>query len=299
MPDNTLTSTHNPTNAHIPIHKPTHIHTPDDTQTDTLLHSPRPNHMPDNTLTPTHNHTNTHSPIHTHTPDDTYKGPSRPDNTTNNTNTEHRRQKAKKEELMEKREKKKEEIEGKTSERIGDNGKKEKGKETDREKMEGRKVTDNLLPVGGILRGNPFSCLPPGFGIGCPPLPETSHSANMSTKIPTIILKRPSQLRGDGKSFLQSTPLYCYMWVGKMDMPVKALTDTCSNVGLIDMVMFRRAFPRLEIRPLAASVSGVGTNNRSGFAVVPIRFDCTRNNAHEIVQADMEAHLVENFSPGT
>ena len=200
---------------------------------------------------------------------------------------------------MEKREKKKEEIEGKTSERIGDNGKKENGKETDREKMEGRKVTDNLLPVGGILRGNPFSCLPPGFGIGCPPLPETSHSANMSTKIPTIILKRPSQLRGDGKSFLQSTPLYCYMWVGKMDMPVKALTDTCSNVGLIDMVMFRRAFPRLEIRPLAASVSGVGTNNRSGFAVVPIRFDCTRNNAHEIVQADMEAPLVENFSPGT
>jgi len=119
----------------------------------------------------------------------------------------------------------------------------------------------------------------------------------MSTEIPTIILKRLSQLQGDGKSFLRSTPLHCYVRVGKMDTPVKALTDPCSNVGLMDMVMFCQAFPRLEIRPLAASVSGVGTNKTSGFAVVPIHFDCTRNNAHEIVQADMEAHLVENFSP--
>jgi len=69
-------------------------------------------------------------------------------------------------------EKKKEGLEEKMSGGIRDEGKKkkEKEKEPDREKMEERKETDNLLPVGGILRGNPFSCLPPGFGIGCPPV---------------------------------------------------------------------------------------------------------------------------------
>jgi len=82
---------------------------------------------------------------------------------------------------------KKEEL---TSGGIGNEEKKEeKEKEPNREKMEGRKATDNFLPMGGILRGNPFSCLPPGFGIGCPPLPETSQNANMSTEIPTIILE--------------------------------------------------------------------------------------------------------------
>jgi len=128
---------------------------------------------------------------------------------------------------MEEMEKEKEGLEEKTSGGIGDEGKKKKEKEkepdrdimkgrkeTDREKMEGRKETDNLLPVGGILRGNLFSCLPPGFGIGCPPLPETSQDVNMSTEIPMIILERPSQLRGDGKSFLRWTPLHCYVRAG-------------------------------------------------------------------------------------
>jgi len=164
--------------------------------------------------------------------------------------------------------------------------------------MEGRKETDNVLPVGGILRGNPFSCLPPGFGIGCPPLPETSQNANMSTEIPTIILERPSQLRGDSKSFLQSTPLHCYVRAGELG-PTKALTDPCSNVGLMDLALFRRGYPTIGIHPLTASVSGIGTNKTSGYAIVPIQFDCVRNgNTHEKLQADIEVHLVEDFPPG-
>jgi hypothetical protein len=59
--------------------------------------------------------------------------------------------------------------------------------------------TDDLSPVGSILRGDPFSCLPSGFGTGCPLLLETSDKAHTSTEIPTTILERPFQLRGDGK----------------------------------------------------------------------------------------------------
>ena len=129
------------------------------------------------------------------------------------------------------------------------------------------------MPGGGILEGNPFSCLPPGFGIGCSPLPETSDRANTSTEIPMIILKRPSQLRGDGKSFLRSTPLHCYVRAGELG-PMKALTDPCSNIGLMDVALFRPAYPAIEIQPLTASVSGVGTNETSGYAVLPIRYDC-------------------------
>jgi hypothetical protein len=79
---------------------------------------------------------------------------------------------------------------------------------------------------------------------------------------------------------------------------VKALTDPCSNIGLIGMTLFRRAYLRTRIQPLTASVSGVGTNKTCGFTVVPIRFDCTRNGALERVQANMEVHLVESFPLG-
>jgi hypothetical protein len=130
------------------------------------------------------------------------------------------------------------------------------------------------------------------------PPTETSDKANTSTEIPTTILKPPSQLRGDGKSFLQSTPLHCYIRIGELDTPLQALRDSCSNVGLMEMMLFRRAYPRTRIHSLMVSVSDVGTNKTSSFAVVPIRFDCTRNNIPARVQADTEVHLVENFSPG-
>ena len=151
---------------------------------------------------------------------------------------------------------KKEEL---RNEEMGDE---EKEKE-DKEKMEGRTETDNLLPVGGILRGNPFSCLPLGFGIGCSPLPETSQNTNMSMEIPMIILERPSQLHGDGRSFLRSTPLVCYVRAGQLG-PMKALTDPCSNVSLMDLALFRRGYPEIGIQQNTASVSGVGTNKTSG-----------------------------------
>ena len=191
---------------------------------------------------------------------------------------------------------KKEEL---TSGGIGNEEKKEaKEKEPNREKMEGRKATDNFLPVGGILRGNPFSCLPLGFGIGCSPLPETSQNTNMSMEIPMIILERPSQLHGDGRSFLRSTPLVCYVRAGQLG-PMKALTDQCSNVGLMDLALFRRGYPEIGIQQNTASVSGVGTNKTSGYAIVPIQFDCVRNgDTREKLQADIEVHLIEDFPPG-
>jgi len=197
---------------------------------------------------------------------------------------------------VEETDEKKEEL---TSGGIGNEEKKEaKEKEPNREKMEGRKATDNFLPVGGILRGNPFSCLPPGFGIACSPLQETSQNANMSMEIPTIILERPSQLRGDGRSFLRSTPLHCYVRAGQLG-PMKALTDPCSNVGLMDLALFRRGYPEIGIQQNTASVSGVGTNKTFGYAIVPIQFDCVRNgDTREKLQADIEVHLIEDFPPG-
>jgi len=120
----------------------------------------------------------------------------------------------------------------------------------------------------------------------------------MSTEIPTIILERPSQLRGDGKSFLRSTPLHCYVRARELG-PTKALTDPCSNVGLMDLALFQRGYPATGIHPLTASVSAVGTNKTSGYAIVPIQFDCIRNgNIREKLQADIEVHLMEDFPPG-
>jgi len=50
---------------------------------------------------------------------------------------------------------------------------------------------------------------------------------------------------------------------------------------------------------LTASVSGVGTNKTSGYAIVPIQFNCIRNgNICEKLQADIEVHLMEDFPPG-
>jgi len=88
-------------------------------------------------------------------------------------------------------------------------------------------------------------------------------------EILAIILKQPSQLQRDGKSFLQSTPPHCYLRAGELG-PVKALTDPYSNVGLMDITIFHRTYPTIEIQPLTASVSGVGTNKTCGYAVVSI-----------------------------
>jgi len=81
--------------------------------------------------------------------------------------------------------------------------------------------------------------------------------------------------------------------------PMKALTDLCSNVGLMDLALFRQGYPEIGIQQNTASVSGVGTNKTSGYAIVPIQFECVRNDdTREKLQADIEVHLIEDFPPG-
>jgi hypothetical protein len=83
-----------------------------------------------------------------------------------------------------------------------------------------------------------------------------------------------------------------------------ALTDVESNVGLIDLELFRASYPDVRINEShSATVKGVGKTKAMGFVVVPgwvdglAPPDGTGYRKPIKVQTDVEFHVVKDFAP--
>lgn len=159
--------------------------------------------------------------------------------------------------------------------------------------------TGKSNPVGGVSNGcDAASCLPTGVIDGrthtfCDAIP-----ANEIVPPVTLRLPRPKPFKGDGRSFLRCSLMSAKIRLGSAGATeIYAMTDVCSNTGLIDLNVLKGKYPEAKINPMTANITGIGSQQTVGWTVIPIWIDCKDKVQHPVkVQIDVEFHAIRNFS---
>lgn len=132
--------------------------------------------------------------------------------------------------------------------------------------------------------------------------PEWSPPANSNGRHPgdNIIVAVPRRpLRGDGRSFLHSTPTFFRPRLGNSHAPrTRALLDNCANLCLANTSFVQGCIPDIVIHTdFTTGVDGIGSSRTVGYVLAPIYIDCMSRVGGKLgkIELNLEIHLIDGL----
>lgn len=126
--------------------------------------------------------------------------------------------------------------------------------------------TGKSKPVGGVSSCcGSASCLPTWVIDGRTHISSDTTPANRVARPVTLRLSRPKSFKGDGRSFMRYCPMSARIRLEDQEATeIYAMTDVCSNTGLIDLNILKEKYPEAKINPRTANITGVGSQSTVG-----------------------------------